>query len=513
MRRPSLDQRDRRAATAGRRSGRRVSLGPYDSRAMTGRVFRRSASTRSARRRRGVTDRRSATRPGASTSTRPAARSSSTSVTAARRSPRVMAEQAGRLAYAHGSAFTTEPLEAYAAEVGRAPAGRRPGDLPGVAAARRRSRPPSSWPAPTTSPAASRTAGVVIARWGSYHGNTLGALDLSGRPPLRRPYEALARAGSGTSRPPTRTAPASPAAHALGDADELAAELERGDRRRRGRGRSRPSSPSRSSARRSRAAVPPDDYWPAIAEVCRRHGVLLDRRRGDDRVRADGTLVRARPLGRPAGHPRRGQGRDVRLLAVRVRRGVRRPVHDDGHWPGAGFVHGFTYSHAPVGAAVAREVLRILDDEDLVAASARQGRAAPGAARTSGSTTTRRRRDPRPRPDGRASSSSRTGRPAAPFPRARTRRRRRVVRAARDRGVLVYSGTGNAERRRRRHDPARAAVRRHRRRAGCGSPTRSAPRSRTRTAGSSSGRRLPSAAERLGPVRGSRRGAGPRSRR
>src|SRR5438046_1370831 len=23
------------------------------------------------------------------------------------------------------------------------------------------------------------------------------------------------------------------------------------------------------------AAVPPDDYWPAIAEVCRRHGVLL----------------------------------------------------------------------------------------------------------------------------------------------------------------------------------------------------------------------------------------------
>ncbi len=30
---------------------------------------------------------------------------------------------------------------------------------------------------------------VVYARWGSYHGNTLGALDLSGRSPLRRPYE------------------------------------------------------------------------------------------------------------------------------------------------------------------------------------------------------------------------------------------------------------------------------------------------------------------------------------
>ena len=30
---------------------------------------------------------------------------------------------------------------------------------------------------------------IVFARWGSYHGNTLGALDLSGRRPLRRPYE------------------------------------------------------------------------------------------------------------------------------------------------------------------------------------------------------------------------------------------------------------------------------------------------------------------------------------
>ena len=30
---------------------------------------------------------------------------------------------------------------------------------------------------------------TVLARWGSYHGNTLGALDLSGRRPLRRPYE------------------------------------------------------------------------------------------------------------------------------------------------------------------------------------------------------------------------------------------------------------------------------------------------------------------------------------
>ena len=31
---------------------------------------------------------------------------------------RALADQAGRLSYAHGSAFTTQPLEAYAAEIG-----------------------------------------------------------------------------------------------------------------------------------------------------------------------------------------------------------------------------------------------------------------------------------------------------------------------------------------------------------------------------------------------------------
>ena len=40
---------------------------------------------------------------------------------------------------------------------------------------------------------------------------------------------------------------------------------------------------------------------------------------------------------------------------------------------GGGFVHGFTYSHQPGAAAVAREVLRILEAESLVEASAAKG--------------------------------------------------------------------------------------------------------------------------------------------
>ena len=58
---------------------------------------------------------------------------------------------------------------------------------------------------------------VVVARWGSYHGNTLGALDLSGRKPLRRPYERwLGRFRHVSAAYPYRAA--DPDAQALGTA-------------------------------------------------------------------------------------------------------------------------------------------------------------------------------------------------------------------------------------------------------------------------------------------------------
>ena len=108
-----------------------------------------------------------------------------------------------------------------------------------------------------------------------------------------------------------------------------------------------------------------------------------------------------------------------------------------------GFVHGFTYSHQPVAAAVAGEVLRILETEDLVAASATKGQhlrelvtealaghPAVGDVRGRGLLV------------GVELVADRTTR--APFPRA-AKIAEAVVRAARDRGVLVYSSTGHAD--------------------------------------------------------------------
>src|SRR6185312_3179713 len=119
------------------------------------------------------------------------------------------------------------------------------------------------------------------------------------------------------------------------------------------------------------AVVPPDGYWPAIADICRRHGVLLI---------ADEVMTGFGRTGRWFGVDHWGVRPDILVAAKGA---------TSGYWPfgfaaatgeihdtvreGAGFVHGFTYSHAPVGAAVARQVLRILEDEALVQASATKG--------------------------------------------------------------------------------------------------------------------------------------------
>jgi adenosylmethionine-8-amino-7-oxononanoate aminotransferase len=348
-----------------------------------------------------------------------------------------MAGQAGTLAYAHGSAFTSEPLEAYAVEVGR----HLPVDTPAIY--------PVSGGSEAIETALKLARAyhlargeterwIVIARWGSYHGNTLGALDLSGRRPLRRPYEGwLGRFRHVSAAYPYRTG--EPGANALGDPVELALELERVIDA---------AGPRTVAAFVAEpivgatlaAAVPPDGYWEAVADVCRRHGVLLI---------ADEVMTGFGRTGRWFGVDHWGVRPDILVAAKGA---------TSGYWPfgfaaasgavadavtgAGGFVHGFTYSHHVVGAAVAHEVLRILEVEDLVSASAARGarlRALlearlgdhPNVGEVRGRglmvgvefVADRETRDP--------------------FPRA-VHLAEAVVREAKTRGVLLYSGTGNA---------------------------------------------------------------------
>jgi adenosylmethionine-8-amino-7-oxononanoate aminotransferase len=197
----------------------------------------------------------------------------------------------------------------------------------------------------------------------------LGALDLSGREPLRRPYEPwLGRFGHVSAAYPYRAGEA--AAHALGDADQLAAELEAAIAEA-GQGRVAAFVAEPIVGATLGAVAPPDGYWPAVAEVCRRHGVLLI---------ADEVMTGFGRTGRWFGLDHWGVRADVMAAAKGVAGGyfplglaVASGAVYDTIAAGGGLVHGFTYSHSPVGAAVALEVLRILEREDLVAASKTKG--------------------------------------------------------------------------------------------------------------------------------------------
>src|SRR3954452_16522795 len=184
----------------------------------------------------------------------------------------VMARQASTLAFAHGSAFTSEPLERYAEAVGCHLPLTDPAIYP-VAGGSEAMETALKMARAYHLAKGERDRWIVIARWGSYHGNTLGALDLSGRKPLRRPYEAwLGRFRHVSAAYPYRAG--EPNANALGNADELAEELDR---------TIAAAGPGTVAAFVGEPLVgatlgavpPPPGYWQAIAEVCRRHGVLL----------------------------------------------------------------------------------------------------------------------------------------------------------------------------------------------------------------------------------------------
>jgi adenosylmethionine-8-amino-7-oxononanoate aminotransferase len=277
-----------------------------------------------------------------------------------------ISRQAGRVAYAHGTAFTSEPLERYAAEL--APLlpmdGARiypvSGGSEAVETALKLARGYH-----LARGDASRT--VVIGRRSSYHGNTLGALDASGREPLRRPYEPWL--GRATHVQPAYEYRCPLPGHPGGCGRALAGQLDDAIRE---------AGPENVacfiaepvSGATLGAAVPADDYWPAIREVCDRHGVLLI---------ADEVMTGFGRTGTWFGCDQW----DLRPDIVTAGKGT-----SSGYWPlglaassgevyetvaAAGFTHGFTYSHSVVGAAAGLAVLEILRREDLVDACRAKG--------------------------------------------------------------------------------------------------------------------------------------------
>jgi adenosylmethionine-8-amino-7-oxononanoate aminotransferase len=277
-----------------------------------------------------------------------------------------IAGQARTVAYVHGTAFASAALDAYADDL----APLLPLDDPRIYPVSGGSEAVETAlkMARAYHLARGEDRSVVIGRQGSYHGNTRGALDVSGREGLRAPYRPWLGAARHTSTPYEYRCPF-PGEHPHGCAQRHAAELER---------LILDIGPDRVAAFVAEpvagaalgACVPPPEYWPAIERVCRRHGVLLI---------ADEVMT--------------GFGRTGRWFAcehwdVRPDILVAAKGAASGYWPlglavcsgevhdtivGAGFTHGFTYSHHPVGAAAGHAVLRVLRDRGLVAAARDRG--------------------------------------------------------------------------------------------------------------------------------------------
>lgn len=207
---------------------------------------------------------------------------------------------------------------------------------------------------------------VVLSRWGSYHGNTLGALDASGREKLRDGFEPwLGRfehlPAVNEYRCPN---PSHPTGCGRWHADRLDETI-------------RDLGPQRVAAFMAEpiggatlgATVPSADYWPAVRDVCGGHGILLI---------ADEVMTGFGRTGRWFGLDHWDVTVDIAVLAKGAA---------SGYWPvgacvasrtladtvGDTFHHGHTYSHHPVGAAAGLAVLDIVEREGLVERSAEMG--------------------------------------------------------------------------------------------------------------------------------------------
>ena len=279
-----------------------------------------------------------------------------------------IAGQARRLAYVHGTELTSEPVETLAVELAkRAPiddahlflvSGGSEATETAIKLARQYQ-------------VARGEAGrwKIVSRWPSYHGASLGALAISGRPTMRHDFEPMLAPMPHIDAPyPYRcTLAGCGSVCSLECARQLEATL-------------RAEGPETVAAfiaepvigAAAGAVVPPPDYYKTIREICDRYGVLFI---------ADEVMT--------------GMGRTGRWFGMEHWPGVRPDILTtgkgvtSGYVPGGavlasgdvaetvnaagGFHHGFTYSHHAVVAAAGLAVIRYIERHDLVRRAAETG--------------------------------------------------------------------------------------------------------------------------------------------
>jgi adenosylmethionine-8-amino-7-oxononanoate aminotransferase len=278
------------------------------------------------------------------------------------------ARQAGVVAYVHGTHFGVAAQEELAARL----AVMAPGDLDRVYPVSGGSEANESaikFARQVHLERGERERFMVIGRETSYHGNTLGALTVSGHAARRRPYRPLLREMPHIPPAYCYRCPFGLAPDGCGVrcAEELAAEITR-------------TGPQYVAAfiaepvvgAAGGALVPPPDYFPVIRQICDRYGVLFI---ADEVMTGIGRTGRTFAVEHWDVLPDvittgKGVGGGYAPLGAMI---VREPHFQAIAQGSGGFVHGFTYGGHPPSAAVGAAVLSYVQEHNLVERSARMG--------------------------------------------------------------------------------------------------------------------------------------------
>ncbi len=206
----------------------------------------------------------------------------------------------------------------------------------------------------------------VISRGQSYHGSTLGALSVSGNKRRREIYLPMVREFAHVAYPYCYRCAFDCTDGCRNCGQEYAADLEKAIEAAKGEVAAFIVEPV--SGATLGAVVPPPGYLRSVAEICRRHGVLLI---------ADEVMTGMGRTGRNFAVEHWDVAPDILVTAKGLSSGyaplgavlVSKRVADAIADGSGAFLHGFTYNSHPISLAAGRAVLRFLQDRQLVQAA------------------------------------------------------------------------------------------------------------------------------------------------
>jgi adenosylmethionine-8-amino-7-oxononanoate aminotransferase len=275
-------------------------------------------------------------------------------------------QQAGNVAYAHASMFTSAVLEEHAE---RLSAYIPMGDSRLFYMA-------SGSEATETAMKLARQMQVamgqpsrykVISRWGAYHGATLGSLAITGKPSMRTLYAPMFVEMPHVPAPYPYRFDGTPEECGTSAVERLAQEIEM-------------QGPETVAAFIAEpiagatlgAVVPPDNYWTAVREVCDHFGVLLI---------VDEVMTGMGRTGKWFGVEHWNIHSDIMCMGKGISGGylplsvtaARGDLVDVLLAKTGDFNHGGTFSHQPVALAAGLAALQYLEDHDLINHAAQIG--------------------------------------------------------------------------------------------------------------------------------------------